>query len=161
MKKFILVSLILFITGVGCRKVNPLCGCSPLQSPELMLVIKNAAGEDLLDSKTSGYLSKDKIKLFKKDAKGIETQLTFYVRPPFSYGNDKFNFNSLYSFDFPYSSAGEGTFYLKTGDDPAYELKVKVNSNINGLDKLLIDNKEAEKDNGTIAKYVTIFYLTK
>jgi len=161
MKKFILASLILFIAGVGCKRVNPLCGCSPMQPPELMLAIKNAAGNDLLDNKTVDAFSQDKIKLFKKDANGNETQIAFYIRPPFAYGNDNFSYYSLYSIGFPYSSSGQGTFYLKLGDAPAYELNAQLNSSKNRLEKLLIDSKEAEKDNGAIAKYTTIFYLTK
>jgi hypothetical protein len=159
MKKFILVILAIFIAGAACKK--PLCGCSPMQQPELMLVIKNAAGSDLLNDKNTGAYAKSNIQLFKKDASGNAVQLGFNIRPPFSYGNENFNFNTLFATGLSGIKQSGESIYLKLGNDPAYELKIQFSNTLPKLDKLFINNNEAEKDNGTVLKYMDIFYLTK
>ena len=161
MKKFLLVCLIIFVAGMGCTKVKPLCGCSPMQQPELMLVIKNAAGSDLLSDKNIGAYAKSDIQLYRKDASGNAVQLTFYIRPPFSYGNENFTFNTLYANGLSSIKQSGESIYLKLGTDPAYELKLQFNNTMPKIDKLFINNTEAEKDNGTLVKYVDMFYLIK
>jgi hypothetical protein len=161
MKKFLLVCFVIFIAGMGCKKVNPLCGCSPIQQPELMLVIKNAADSDLLSDKNVGAYTKNNIQLFKKDANGNPVQLSFYIRPPFSYGNDSFSFSTLYATGLSSIKQSGESIYLKLGNEPVYELKLQFNNTMPKIDKLFINNNEAEKDNGTVVKYVDIFYLTK
>ncbi|ETZ21826.1 hypothetical protein [Pedobacter sp. V48] len=164
MKKFLFVCAILFIANLGCKKNNlgggGLCACSPERGPELNLVVKSSTGTDLLDEKITGAYSKDKIKVFQKTADGKETPVVFAVRPPFSYGDEKFNFNTIYvSLNFLRTSTND-KFYLKLGDDKIYELSLSLNESKYDLSKLLIDNKEIEKDKSNIANYVTVFYLT-
>jgi hypothetical protein len=159
MKKFILVFLAIFIAGAACKK--PLCGCSPIQQPELVLVIKSAAGSDLLNDKNLGAYAKNNIQLFKKDASGNAMQLDFYIRPPFSYGNENFSFNTLYANGLSAIKQSGESIYLKLGSEPACELKLQFNNTLPKIDKLFINDNEAEKDAGTVVKYVDIFYLTK
>ncbi|MFD0750145.1 hypothetical protein ACFQZS_08335 [Mucilaginibacter calamicampi] len=165
MKKFLIACFIIFIAGVGCKKTNidggGLCGCSPIQQPELMLVIKNAAGADLLSDKNAAAYAKSDIQLFKKDANGNATQLAFYIRPPFSYGNENFAFNTLYTAGINTVKQSGESIYLKLGNEPVYELKLQFNTTQPQIDKLFINNSEADKDNGTVGKYADIFYLTK
>ncbi|MGY3212979.1 hypothetical protein [Mucilaginibacter sp. HD30] len=165
MKKFLFVCFVIFVAGVGCKKTNigggRLCGCSPIQQPELMLVIKNAAGVDLLSDKNIGYYAKNNIQVFKKDANGNAVQLDFYIRPTFSYGNENFRFNTLFVNGLSTIRQSGESIFLKLGSDPAYELKLQFNGTQPKIDKLLINNNEAEKDNGTVAQYANIFYLTK
>jgi len=167
MKKFLIVCFVIFVASVGCKKENigggGACGCSPVVGPQLMLVVKNSAGEDLLNSNTAGSFSKDNIKLFSKDANGKETQLYFNVRPPFNYTpTESFTSNTLYSVGFSQLwAANKGTIYLKLGDAPAYELNVEIDNNKSKVEKVVINNKEAEKDKGAVAKYANIFYLVK
>jgi len=165
MKKFLFVCLVIFIAGVGCKKTNidggGLCGCSPIQTPELMLVIKNGTGTDLLNDKNVGAYTKNDIQLYKKDASGNPVQFSFSIRPPFSYGNEKFDFNTLYTQGVSAIKQSGESIYLKLGSEPAYELKVQFNATQPKIDKLLINNTEAQKGNGTIANYVDVFYLTK
>ncbi len=162
MKKFTLVCFIIFIAGIGCTKVAPLCGCSPPTGAELMLVVKNSAGDDLLNSKTPGAFSKDKIQLFQKDANGNEIQVSFGIFPPSSSANDNFKFYTLYHTGFSSMlTSGQGTFYLKFADEPAHVLDLLLDKDKLKLDKLLIDNKEAEKQNGAAVGGRTVFYLTK
>lgn len=165
MKKFLFVCAILFIANLGCKKTNidggGLCACSPARAPELNLVVKSKTGGDLLDEKIAGAYSKDKIKLYQKSADGKETPVNFSIRPPFSYDNEKFNFNMIFvSLNFLRNSTNT-KFYLKLGDDKLYELSLSLNDGKYDLSKLLIDNKEIEKDKGSVSKYVTIFYLTE
>jgi len=160
MKKIVLICVIIF-AGVGCTKVAPLCGCSPIQLPELMLVVKNAAGTDLLSDKNMGAYAKNDIHLYRKDASGNAVPLTFYIRPPFTYGNETFNFSTLYTSDVSVVKQSGESIYLKLGNDPAYDLKLQFSATMPQIDKLFINNGEAEKDNGTLSKYVRVFYLTK
>jgi|GEM_PF-698799 len=166
MKKFILVCAILFIANAGCKKMNVdggggLCGCSPARTgPQLNLVIKNAAGDDLLDNKSAGAYTKDKIELFRKDADGKVIPILFAIRPPFSYGDEKFKFNQLTTFEMSHiKSSSNNVIYLKLADK-TYELTLQTKENPYLLDRVLIDQKEAERDSGTVAKYTVIFYLS-
>ncbi|MET1053820.1 MAG: hypothetical protein ABWY16_00795 [Pedobacter sp.] len=166
MKKFILVCAILFIVNAGCKKMNldggGACGCSPVQvGLQLNLVVKNVAGDDLLDDKVAGAYTRDKIELYRKDSGGKTVPILFAIRPPFSYGDEKFKFSELSLLDSSYvpNSAGS-VLYLKLGDK-TYELTLQAKPNTYTIEKVLIDQKEAEKDNGTVAKYSTIFYLTQ
>jgi hypothetical protein len=163
MKKILLVCMVLFIASVACKKEDVggsgLCACSFIAAPSLNLVIKNSAGGDLLSDKTTGYYDKSKIQLTRKDATGKETAVDFDIRTPFSYGNEKFNYNQLY-IPVGFLQAADNTVYLKLGDGKTYELKITLNQQRYELEKVFIDNKEADKDQGNVAKYKTIFYLT-
>lgn len=165
MKKFLIVCLIIFVAGVGCKKTNiggsGLCGCSPIEQPVLMLVVKNAAGVDLLSDKNTGAYTKNDIQLFKKDANGNPVQINFIISPPFTYYNDKFGFNTLYSAGINTIKQSGESIYLKLGNEPAYELKLQFSATKPLVDKLFINNNEAEKDNGPWASYLSVFYLTK
>jgi len=164
MKKILFVCMILFIASVACKKEDVggggLCACSPMQVPSLNLVIKNSAGADLLSDKTTGYYDKNKIQLTRKDAAGKTIAIDFNIRPPFSYGNEKFNYNYLY-IPVSFLQAADNLIYLKLGDGKTYELNIALNEGKYNLNTLMIDNKEAVKDNGNVAKYTTIFYLTE
>jgi hypothetical protein len=166
MKKFLFICVILFIANVGCKKMNidggGLCGCSPTAGPTFQLVIKNSLGEDLLNSKTSGAYSIDKIELYRKDGNGKVIPLNFSIRPPFSYGNEKFSANSLYSSDIAYLyQASDKSIFLKLGGSKLYELILHLNQQSGKVEKLFIDQKEGEKATGTIENYATIYYLTE
>ena len=165
MKKFLIACLVIFLAGVGCKKTNidgsRLCGCSPIQQPELMLVVKTTAGDDLLNSKNTGAYTKNSIQLFKKDANGNPVQLSFAIRPPFTYYNDKFGYSTLYSAAINTVKQSGESVYLKFGDEPAYELNLQFSANKPLLDKLFINNNEAERDKGPWESYLSVFYLTK
>ena len=165
MKKFLIVCFIIFIGGVGCKKTNidggGLCGCSPIQVPELMLVIKNVSGDDLLSDKNIGAYAKNDIQLYRKDVNGNAVQFNFNIRPPFSYGSEKFAYYTLYSAGISAIKQSGESIYLKLGNGPAYELKLQFNAKEPKIDKLLINNSETEKGTGEIAKYVDVFYLTR
>ncbi|AYL94952.1 hypothetical protein [Mucilaginibacter celer] len=166
MKKFLLVSCLLFIIGVGCKKENVggggLCACSPILSPELNLVVKNGAGTDLLNQQNTGAFTTERISVYRKDATGKIIPISFAVRPPFSYGNETFGFHFLTvgNLDFLQKAPGEA-IYLKLGDQEARELRVQFNTQRYAVDKLLIGGQEAPKDTGTVSKYTSIFYLTE
>lgn len=165
MKKFILICAILFVVNVGCKKMNVggegLCACSPITGPELNLVVQNAAGLDLLASTNTGSYTKEKIELYRKDSEGKVVPLNFGIRSPFSYGDEKFSKNFLFSNDLRSTSTnGSSILFLKLGDK-VYELNLVFNKEKFDVDRLLIDNKEVEKDKGTVSNYLSIFYLTE
>jgi len=163
MKKFLFVCAVLFIGSVGCKKMNidgnGLCACSPITQPELTLVIKNAAGDDLLNDKTTGAFTKEKVELYTKDGAGKVIPVTFSIRPPFSYGDEKFNFYQL-NFGLGFMQNKNSILYLKLGEGKVFELTFELNEGSYALSKLLIDQKEAQKDLGTVLKYKSIFYFT-
>jgi hypothetical protein len=164
MKKILFVCMVIFIASVACKKEDVggggLCACTVLAAPSLNLVIKNSAGSDLLSDKTTGYYEKSKIQITRKDASGKVSVVDFNIRAPFSYGNEKFNYNYL-NIPISFLQAADNTVYLKLGDGKTYELKITLNEQKYGLEKVLIDNKEVEKDQGNVAKYTTIYYLTE
>ncbi|WP_442588255.1 hypothetical protein ACSBL2_19635 [Pedobacter sp. AW31-3R] len=166
MKKFIFICAILFIAGVGCKKMNidggALCGCSPISNgPDFKLVIKNEAGEDLLNEKTTGAYTKDKITFFRKDESGKKVPINFAIRPSFSYGDEKFDDYQLYTNDvFHFLKKDNKVAYLKLGDGKEYELSLELEEGKYTVSKLFIDQIEAEKATGNITNYAQIFYLT-
>lgn len=164
MKKFLTICVILFITNLGCKKMgidgSGTCACSPVKGPELYLVIKNNAGEDLLNEKTTGAYTKDKIELFRKDVDGKKIPLNFGIRPTFLYGDKKFNFNQLFSGDIMFlQKTGNNIIYLKLGADKVYELNLELHKEFYEIAKITIDKKEAEQDKDTFGKKIPIFYL--
>lgn len=140
-----------------------LCGCSPAEGPEFNLVIRNSAGDDLLNSSTSGAYSKSNIQVYRKDTDGKVVPIVFSIRQPFSYGDEKFKYNLLFTSDVRFNpEIQKDVIYLKLGDGPAYELTLQVKPNGRySVQQLLIDQKEADKGEGNLAKFVSVFYLTK
>lgn len=166
MKKFLIVCAVLFIGGVGCKKLDigggGLCGCSPISVPELVLVIKNADGKDMFDDKTAGAYAKDKVEMYRKDETGKIIPLRVTVRPQFRYGNETFAFNQIYSNDIAFFAKElNGIIYLKLGDRKTYELNAEFNEGRYALKKLFADKKELVKDMGPVLQFVPIFYITE
>lgn len=166
MKKFLIALTLIILANLGCKKeeigeTGP-CACSPISYPYLSLVIKNAVGEDLLNSKTIGSFSTSEIKLYTVEANGTIKNIDFGVRPPFSYGSNQFTFYQLYSQQIVALMASTtGVFYLKLADLPPYKLSLKVSSTIPKVEKLLINDKEATVETGPLQGYAdgNIFYL--
>jgi hypothetical protein len=160
------MSLLLFIFNVGCKKENVggggLCACSPVRGPELNLVIKNSEGDDLLSDKTVGSFTKDNIGVYRTDADNKVIPIDFAIRPAFSYGDEKFNFNSLHVGNlFFLQKTTAGIIYLQLGNKEIIELHLQLNEGKYTVEKLLIGHEEAVKDTGTVSKYADIFYLTE
>lgn len=166
MKKILIVLSLLFIINLGCKKENVggggLCACSLLAPPPLSLVIKSSADVDLLNPKTTGYFDKNQIQLFAKDANNVVKQISFEIRPPFTYAaNQKLDYYQLTSSEIPYLAKSlEQTFYLKLGDSKLYELNLKVTENM--VEKLLIDKTAAPKEIQTgTGSYLESIYRLK
>lgn len=167
MKKIIIAFAVLFVVVFGCKKIDEtngggLCACSPMPYAYMNLVIKNAGGEDLLNSATSGSFAQNQIQLYSKDANGNVKQINFFIRAPFSYGADKFNYNQLMSEEIAVLAKSiDNTFYLKLGNQTPYEINLQVNSNFRKVEKVLVDKKEAPKETGKLATDygMNIYYL--
>jgi hypothetical protein len=164
MKKFVIAFLILLATNLSCKKENPICACiHPPSIPYLNLVIKNVAGDDLLNSNNTGSFSNGQIQFYYKDANGSVKDVQYQIRVPFFYGNanDKFIYNQLYSTDIiTVAKTGPTVFYLKLGENAPYELSLELDQQ-SVVSKLLIDKKEASKENSTPLSLMNIFYLLK
>jgi hypothetical protein len=111
---------------------------------------------------TAGSFAQSQIQLYAKDAIGNIKQINFYIRSPFSYGNDKFNYNQLMSDEIAtLAKSIDNTFYLKLGNQNPYEINLQVNSNFRKVEKVLIDKKEAPAETGKVATDygMNIYYL--
>ncbi|TKC08336.1 hypothetical protein FA048_14360 [Pedobacter polaris] len=164
MKKFIIAFAIVFIVNLGCKKIidQPVCACSPVSTGYLNLVVKNAAGNDLLNSNVTGSFAQNQIQLYAKDANGNIKQINFSIRPPITFNAEKFNYHQLLSQEIAILAKSiDHTFYLKLGNQLPYEINLQVSSNLNKVEKVLIDKKEAPKDTGKIATDLglTIYHL--
>ena len=163
MKKFSLILLIIFIANLGCKKIGGggLCACSPISGPAFALVIKGNSGVDLLNPATAGYLDKNQIQIYSKDANNAIKQISFNINSPFTFTADsKVTYYQLTSWELPIlSKTIDNTFYLKLGNDKLYELNLKIDKN--SVEKLLIDKKEAPKEypNSTTKPISEIFNL--
>ncbi|WP_293307258.1 hypothetical protein [Pedobacter sp. UBA5917] len=150
MKKILIVLVVIFIANLGCKKANVggeiLCACTVAGGPTLSLVIKNSTDVDLLSPATAGYFGKNQIQLYSKEANNVIRQISFDIRPPFTYGDNlKVNYYQLISSQITLLSKSiDNTFYLKLVDGKLYELNLKVNNNV--IEKLFIDKTEAPRE---------------
>jgi len=165
MKKFLLALFIVFLANLGCKKLDKsdggVCACSPAYEPTLVLVVKNAAGADMLNPATPGHFENNNIQLYSVEG-GIQKKLNFYVRTPFSYGNDKFNFYQLHSSEIIRQFATNNKeVYLKLGNNASMKVSLELITDTKfEITKLLIDNKEATAEQGNVKAYVqNLFYL--
>jgi hypothetical protein len=163
MKKFLIALVVLLVLNLSCKKERGLCACSIPVNPTLNLVLKNSAGEDLLNSTTTSSYSKNDIQLFYKDASGVSRDISFSIRPSFTYENIKFDYNQLSSSEIvKLANLSTATFYLKLGNNPTYEIVLGLGQD-KMIDKIYINNQEANKE-ASINKYFlagNIFYLVK
>lgn len=156
--------VVLFIVSIGCKKVfvEPLCACSPVHYPGFSLALKNANGADLLDPNVVGSFSKEKVKLFQKDAAGVVKQIQFYVNRPLNYDGAKFPYHQLISDEIIYlAKTTKSTFYLQLGDNDPAQLTLDVNHITSVLEKLVVNSKEATRQTIGLEKYPSpIFSFT-
>ena len=165
MKKFLLALVIVFLANLGCKKLDKsdggLCACSPVYEPTLVLVVKNAAGADMLNPATTGHFENNNIQLYYVEG-GTQKKLNFYVRIPFSYGNDKFNYYQLHSSDIIRQSATNNKeIYLKLGSNEPMKVSLELATDPKfEIKKLLLGNKEATAEQGSVKSYVqNMFYF--
>lgn len=165
MKKILIAFLTLFIINLGCKKIDDgggLCACSLMPATSLSFIIKNSAGEDLLNAATPGAYTNNQIQLLSKDANGSIKQVSFFIRPSFSYGNEKFNFNQIFSEEIAaLAKTTKNSLYLKLGNDEPRLLRMTVGDY--KVEKLLIDNIELPLAINTPTNYSylnSIFALT-
>ena len=166
MKKFILALTIIFVANLGCKKIidsEKPCACSPIFYPSLNFVIKNTAGDDYLNTKTTGSFSKDNIQLYYKEPSGNIKQVQFLIRQPFSYGSEQFKYFYLRSEEIlAINNSLNPVFYIKLGNNVPYEVKIEFDKNKNKVEKLTINNNEAVAATGTLINYQdgNMFYFT-
>ncbi len=164
MKKFLIVVLAVFLANLGCKKMDPgnrLCACSPVEEPTLVLVIKNSEGTDMLNPVNSGHFNNNQVQLYQQNENGSLKQITFYIRPPFSYGNEKFNYYHLGSSEIiRLSNSINQDFYLKLGNNEPIKINIEKVENNFSLDKLLVNGQEKNAETGTVSNYIrNIYYI--
>lgn len=165
MKKFLAVLAIVFLANLGCKKLDDndrVCACSPVSEPTVVLVFKDAVGADMLNPATPGYFANDNIQLYYLEG-GSQKKLNFYVRPSFSYGNDKFNYYQLHSSAIIRQSLTDNkNLYLKLGSNEPMKMTLELVADKKyQIAKLLVDDKEAIAEKGAVASYVpNLFYVT-
>jgi len=164
MKKFLFVVFIVFLANLGCKKLDEgdrLCACSPITEPTVVLVVKNGAGADMLNPTTAGYFANNNIQLYYLEG-GTQKKLNFYVRPSFSYGNEKFNYYQLHSSEMIRQSVtANKDLYLKLGNNEPLKINLELIADKKyQVAKLLVDGKEANAEQGNVTSYVqNIFYI--
>ncbi len=166
MKKLLIALLITITASLGCKQEEigggELCDCPAVTAPSLNLVIRDAAGEDLLYSKSKGYFSPSQIKLYVTETSGNVKNIEFTIRPPFTYGGNQFRFYQLSSPQIvSFVSSTSGIFYIKLGDNAPHKLTLKINGSTGRVDRLLINDNEAavETDADKNISNGSIFYL--
>ncbi len=158
MKKFLIILVGIIVVNLSCSK-DKLCGCSPNYNPTLNLVVKNTIGDDLLSPTSSGYFSMAQIQLYYLGANGNQVPVRFSIRPKFSYGNNQFLYQTIFSEEIAGLAKGiDQSFFLKLGSNAPIELNLQVNNTTRRLDKLLINKLNSPADNA-LTSYVDIFYL--
>ncbi len=166
MKKFLIVLAMIIAANIGCKKIDiggdGLCACSPISYPSLSLVIKNSIGADMLNGKTPGSFAVNQIQLYAMESNGTKKNINFSIRPPFSYGTDQYIFYQIYSEQIvALATSATSNFYLKLGDNREYKLNLQVNSASKRVEKVLIDDVQANIETGAVANYSysKIFFL--
>jgi len=164
MKKFLIALAVIIIANFGCKKEDigggGLCACSVVPNPHLNLVIKSATGIDLLNPETTGYFSASQIQFYYLGQNGNSVPVKFFVRQPFSYGNNKFLYYQIFSEEIATLAKNKTqSFYLKLGTQAPHELNLEINYTTRRVEKLSINKVDSPVDNALL-NYVDIFYLT-
>lgn len=142
MKKFLIILSIILAVNISCKKINPLCACSPMPATSFNLVIKDANGNDLLNSSTPGFIAQNKIQLYSIDGNSVVKQISFSIRQPYVSGTSRFEYNQLSSEEIALKVKDTNSnFYLKLGDDKLVQINLIVSSNI--VDKAYLNKIEA------------------
>lgn len=166
MKKFLVCVLVLTL-GLSCTKEDPMtaCGCSPVQTPEFRLIVKDANNNDLLDPTRSGSFTKEKIKITYKEA-GVSKNASFIIRQPFSYGENlknKFPFNQLISSEIaPLRIGNKATeFFIDLGDGQQHSLTFDFNQIKGHPENVRIDGTPSAPEESLPEQYGKIYYIVK
>ncbi len=166
--KFFLIGLALIVTlNFSCSKEVDLggeyCDCPALVAPSLNIVVRNAAGNDLLYTKTVGSFDVSQIKLYVNESNGNVRNIEFSLRKPFTYGAVQYDYYQLSSSQIvSLLPTITGIYYLKLGDLPPYKLTIKLNGSTGRVEKLSINDNEApvETEADKNLSNGNIFYLT-
>ena len=148
MKKFFIICAIVILSGLSCKKI---CACDPAQAA-LFLVVKNAAGQDMLDPATPNYFSKDQVSLIAEGPTG-KSPLSFLVRRP----EEWLGLNNYFIYVSPIAAAVHFSpdLYLKLGNQNEYILHITITKDGRNIAQLLIDGK-----NIPASKKPDLFYFS-
>ena len=147
MKKLFIVCTIVILSGLSCKKI---CACDPAQAA-LFLVIKNTAGQDMLNPATPNYFTKDQVSLIAESPTG-KSPLPFHLRRP----EEWLGLNNYFIYVSPIGAAVgfSPEIYLKLGNQNQYTLHITITKDGRRIAQLLIDGK-----NIPVSKKPDLFYF--
>ena len=165
MKNFFFLLLVISSIQFSCCKCEP---PPPQYGPifSFNLVVKNLAGEDLLNPATIGGYNKDEIKLYNQKIDGSKKVITFTINKPLIAGNDKLDYFQLNSTQImPPSGEKKDITYLQFRDETPYIINLITRTNYNGIRsdimELSINYNQIERDTKLKDHINALFYFTK
>jgi hypothetical protein len=162
MKNFFFLLIVISNIHLSCK-----CGCElvPVSAKtccdvsSFNLVVKNAAGEDLLNPKTIGSYKTDEIKLYNQKADGTRKTISFTINQPKIGQNYKLDYFQLNSIKILPSYGNRDVTYLQFRDETP--CMVEISSSGNYLIELSINREKIERDE-KLKEYINaLFYFTK
>ena len=168
MKKFFLLLIIASI-HISCK-----CGCDfpPTSSPMALssggfnLVVRNATGQDLLNSEIPGSYKKDEIKLYNQQADGTKKPIAFTINKPIIKDNYRLEYFQLNSSQIlPTRIEKKDITYIQFRDETPYMVEIITTANIGGKKsdfmELSINRQQIERDVKLKDYIKALFYFTK
>lgn len=158
MKKLLILCAILININYACK-----CGCAEPAPYVINLVVKNVAGNDLLDPTTSGFYSIADIKLYKID-NGVKTPLQFEIQMPITSGSSKIQFYRLVSDQLGGYSSSPNHYttsipYIQFKDEEPYKVAVQFDAKWKQM-SLYANGYEMQRDESWPVRN-SLFYFTK
>ncbi len=158
MKKLLILSVFIVSLNIACK-----CGCAEPAPYVVNLVIKNIAGNDLLDPTTSGFYSIADIKLYKID-NGVKTPLRFEIQMPITSGSSKIQFYRLVSDQLGGYSSSPNHYttsipYIQFKDEEPYKVAVQFDAKWKQM-SLYANGYEMLRDESWPVRN-SLFYFTK
>ncbi len=122
-------------------------------------MVKNAAGDDLLNPKTIDSYKTDEIKLYNQKADGTKKAISFTINQPKVGGSYKLDYFQLNSIKILPSYGNRDITYLQFRDETP--CLVEISSSGNNLIELSINQEKIEQDE-KLKEYINaLFYFTK
>ena len=130
MKKLLFLSVVVITClYLSCCK----CGPRPSPPPSIHLVVKNVAGEDLLNPLVNGSYSKAEIKLYKKFGASTTKSIQFDISPPLPVGYPKTDYYRLASSELINHTSNymlqSDTVFLQFRNEPPYRVLLQNEAN--------------------------------
>jgi hypothetical protein len=155
MKKLLTAIILVFITGISCKKNDSPIGCDIPVVPHFYLVVKDQNGVDLLNDSVPGSFKQSDIQITGKNKKGETLKLRFEVSTWLFGGGQKFPYRFI---NLDYSTEVQNPLQVKLGNQ-VYKLN-RTLKNPGEVDQILFDQNPLQRDTTENFRRAPIFYLT-